>query len=195
MGLQGGIYEHIYPLRKAFKSKNIDGEIIIVKDKDTLNNVDGLIIPGGESTTIGALLNRLGLVESLRKYILDGHPTMGVCGGAILMAKETMDPNIGSIEQPLLGVMNVRAIRNYFGRQKCSFETLIKINEIGGPPFRAIFIRAPVFEGINNSIEELARIQRKIIMAREKNILITSFHPELTGDPRIHELFIGMFKC
>ena len=194
LGLQGGIYEHIYLLRKAFKLGNIEGRIIIVKDSEALSNIDGLIIPGGESTTLGALLNRLGMVDSLREYIINGHPTMGVCAGAILLAKEAVDQNIGNIEQPLLGVMNIRAIRNYFGRQRNSFETLIEISGLDGPPYRAIFIRAPVFEALNTDVDKLAYVEGKLVMAREDNVIVTSFHPELTDDPRIHLLFLSLIK-
>jgi len=193
LNLQGGIVEHIYLLKKAFERKEIDGEVIMVDEKSDLKKIDGIILPGGESTTIGRLLTKMDMVDSLRDFILNGHPTLGICAGAILMAKEAVDYKRGKMNQALLRVMNIRAIRNYFGSQKNSFETLVKITGIDGPPFRAIFIRAPVFEKLNDGIQELASLDNKIIVAREENMLITSFHPELTNDPRIHELFLSLF--
>ncbi len=194
LNLQGGIYEHIYLLKRAFVEEGINGEIIAVNGKNDLKEVDGIILPGGESTTIGTLLEKLDMVDSLRKFILDGHPTLGICAGAILMAKESIDFKVGRVDQPLLKVMNIRAVRNYFGRQRSSFETLLKIKLLDDKPFRAIFIRAPIFEIIDGEVEALATLNNKIVCAREKNMLITSFHPELTNDTRIHRLFINMFR-
>jgi len=192
LGLQGGIYEHLYHLKKSFTELGIDGEIKIVTDKGDLKDIDGIIIPGGESTTIGRLMTRLGLTEPLRRFITDGNTTLGICAGAILLAREAVDAEVGSVQQPLLNVMNIRAIRNYFGRQKNSFETLLEIKGLEGGPYKAIFIRAPVFQPISNSVEELAKLDGKLVMAREENILVTSFHPELTRDNRIHKMFINM---
>ena len=194
LNLQGGVVEHIYLLKKAFNKREMEGEIIIVDEKSDLEKIDGIILPGGESTTIGRLLTKMDMVDALREFIINGHPTLGICAGAILMAKEAIDYKKGRVNQPLLRVMNIRAIRNYFGTQKNSFETLIKIDGLNDTPFRAIFIRAPVFEKISNEVEELAHLQGKIIMAKEENMLITSFHPELTNDSRIHELFLSLFK-
>jgi len=193
LNLQGGIVEHIYLLRKAFHNKGINGEVIMIEDKEGLKKIDGLIIPGGESTTMGVLLAKSNMVDALREFILKGHPTMGVCAGAILMAKEVIDYNKGETRQTILETMNIKAIRNFFGRQKDSFETLIKIRVLDGPPYRCIFIRAPVFEKLSHKVDELANLHGKIVMARENNMLVTSFHPELTDDPRIHELFIEFF--
>lgn len=194
LGLQGGVYEHIYHLRQAYKDSGIDGKVIIVKDSEDISRIDGIIIPGGESTTIGKLVERLGITRRLRKFIMDGSPTMGICAGAILLAKETIDRNLGTVEQPILQMMDIRAIRNYFGRQKHSFETLIDINGLDGGPYPAIFIRAPVFEPLSNKVLALATLDEKIVMALQDNILVTSFHPELTNDTRIHRMFINLFK-
>ncbi len=198
LGLQGGIYEHYYMVRKVFEKKGLNGEIIIVKKMDKLFDLDGLIIPGGESTTIGVLARRLGLLDVLRDQVINGLPVLGTCAGAIMLAKKVSDRVTGETKQPLIATMNVEIVRNYFGRQRESFELDIVIKGLEDKPFRGVFIRAPAITSYWGSVEPLSTIkyydEEVVVIARENNILATVFHPELTNDTRIHELFIEMIK-
>lgn len=205
LALQGDFAEHIailrsmdgklleqvdsYPLNSV---PDIDREpvepieAVEVRLPDQLAAIDGLIIPGGESTTIGKLMVSYGLIEPLRHRIATGMPVFGTCAGAILLARD-----IGGLDQPLIGVMNLVIRRNAFGRQLQSFETDLPIAAIGDPPLRAVFIRAPVIEAVGTGVEVLARLQDgTIVAARQRNMLVTAFHPELTGDIRLHRYFI-----
>ncbi len=150
---------------------------------------EGLIIPGGESTTIGKLMDRYGLLEPIRELVRAGKPLLGTCAGMILMAS-----TIGAAakDQPVLGVMDIVVERNAFGRQVDSFEADIEVKGIGGGPVRAVFIRAPVITGVDGKVEVLAEHDGRVVAARQGKMLALSFHPELTDDLRIHEHFIAM---
>lgn len=194
LGLQGGITEHVHMLRKAYNNLGINGEILIVKKLKELTSIDGIIIPGGESTTIGVLAKRIGLLDELRDLIIKGLPVMGICAGTVMLAKNVVDKKVGKVEQPLLAVMNISVIRNYYGRQKESFEIDIKIPAIGDKPFRCVFIRAPAIIKTWYPAEPLAKLNNVIVAAKQRNMLAITFHPELTNDSRIHEYFIKMIK-
>ena len=155
-----------------------------------LGGLQGLIIPGGESTTIGKLLAEWGLLQPLRERIAGGLPVWGTCAGAILLAKEVRDALPG---QPLLGVMDLDVRRNAFGRQAQSFETALDVPRLGGAPFPAVFIRAPLIEAVGAGVEVLARLpQGTIVAARQGRLLATAFHPELSADDRFHRLFADL---
>ncbi len=194
LGFQGGVLEHIYILRRIFNEGIYSGEVSIVKKKHDFKNIDALIIPGGESTTIGILMEKMGLVGELRDRIMGGLPTMGICAGAVLMAKKVEDRVVCERKQPLLSVMDIKVIRNYFGRQIDSFEADIHISRIGGEPFRGIFIRAPAFEIMNGSAIPLANFNSVPVLVAQSHMLAVAFHPELTKDARVHKLFIEMAK-
>lgn len=181
LALQGDFEEHLSAL------KRLPVEAFLVKDQEGLSKIDALVIPGGESTTMGILLTRWGLKEVIVRRAKEGMPILGTCAGMILMAK-----NVENWEQPLLGLMNVTVRRNAFGRQKDSFECELDIKGLEGPPFKAIFIRAPVISVAAPSVEVLAKIDDKIVLAREGNLLACAFHPELTEDTRIYRLFLGL---
>jgi 5'-phosphate synthase pdxT subunit len=155
-----------------------------VRSVSELASVDALVIPGGESTTIGKMAVRFGLLEPMRSAIEEGLPTYGTCAGLILMAAAVTDG-----DQPLLGVLDVLVRRNAFGRQNESFETGIEVAGFDSA-FPAVFIRAPWIEKLGAGVETLAAIDGHAVMVRSGNLLATSFHPELTGDPRIHEMLI-----
>ncbi len=170
-----------------------------VRKREELEGLDGLIIPGGESTTIGKIATEYGLIEPIREMIQTGKPVWGTCAGMIMLAKD-----VGQ-RQPLLGVMDVTVKRNAFGRQVDSFETDLKVPALGAvpegnghrepEPFHAIFIRAPLIDQVGPGVQVLARLEDgTIVAARQGNLLVTSFHPELTNDLRFHKYFVEQVK-
>jgi 5'-phosphate synthase pdxT subunit len=161
-------------------------EAVEVRLPEELAELDGIIIPGGESTTIGKMLSDYGLLEPLRQRIRSGLPAFGTCAGAITLAQTVI-----GLKQPLLGVMDLLIRRNAYGRQLQSFETELLIPELGEPPLRAVFIRAPRIESVGAGVRVLARLpDGSIVAARELNLLAATFHPELTGDFRLHRYFL-----
>ncbi len=182
LGLQGDFAEHLETLRR------IGAEPVDVRRAEQLDDVDALIIPGGESTTIGKLMELYGIDGRIRARAAEGMPVWGTCAGAIVLAKR-----VPGRPQPLLGLMDVTVERNAFGRQVDSFEVDLDAPELGGPPFHAVFIRAPKIESVGPGVEVLARLDDgTIVAAREGSLLATSFHPELTGDGRFHRYFTGL---
>jgi 5'-phosphate synthase pdxT subunit len=183
LAVQGDFREHLQALRR------LDIEAIAVRTPEEVAAVEGLIIPGGESTTIGKLMARYGLLEPIRELVEAGKPLFGTCAGMIVMAK-----TIGSAaeDQPALGVMEIAVERNAFGRQIDSFEADIEVKGIKGGPVRAVFIRAPIITGVDGRVEVLAEHDGRVVAARQGNMLVLSFHPELTDDPRVHEYFVTM---
>ena len=204
LALQGDFAEHIATLRRLKSepegggwSGSSDGqavgktaniEALEVRLPEQLAAVDALIIPGGESTTIGKLLVEYGLLEPLRRRIADGLPVFGTCAGAIVLAKD-----IGGLDQPLVGAMDLRVRRNAFGRQLQSFEADLVVPVLGDRPVRAIFIRAPAIVGVGPEVEVLARLEDgTVVAARQGHLLATAFHPELTQDARLHQYFVRL---
>jgi pyridoxal 5'-phosphate synthase pdxT subunit len=186
LAMQGDFAEHAASLRAA------GAEPVEVRLPTDLAGLDGLIIPGGESTTIGKLLVEWRLLEPLKQAIRRGFPVWGTCAGAILLAKDVRDALPG---QPLLSTMDIAVRRNAFGRQVQSFETPIEVPALGNEPFPAVFIRAPKIEAAAPGVDVLARLEDgTIVAARQKNLLATAFHPELTPDARFHELFMDMAR-
>ena len=184
LALQGDVAEHAAALRAC------DIEPLAVRKLDQLEAVDGIIIPGGESTTIARLLIAFELMEPLRERIAGGMPAWGTCAGAILLATET--PNL---DRPPLGAMDMTVERNAFGRQVDSFEADLDVAGMDGPPLRAVFIRAPVITRVGPDAEVLARLDDgRVVAARQGSRLATCFHPELTPDYRMHELFCDMVR-
>ena len=180
LAVQGDFIEHVHVLRRLGRSF---GEVRLPED---LDRVDALIIPGGESTTIGKLADRFGLTEAIRERTLEGMPLWGTCAGMIFMAK-----NLGAHRQSMLQLMDIGVERNAFGAQLDSFETDLPISALGDQPFHAVFIRAPIIERVGEGVEVLARLSDgRIVAAEQKNLLATAFHPELTDDARFHEYFV-----
>jgi len=180
LALQGDFAEHLAMLRSH------DVDAVEVRTLAQIDAVDGLVIPGGESTTIARLLIAFDMTEGLRQRIRDGLPTWGTCAGAILLAND-----VPELDRPPLGVMDMRVQRNAFGRQIQSFEADLNITGIEGPPLRAIFIRAPIIERAGKDVEVLATLaDGRIVAARQGHMIATAFHPELTNDARMHGLFV-----
>jgi 5'-phosphate synthase pdxT subunit len=188
LALQGAFIEHAAVLSR------LGAEPRQVRLPEELKDLEGLIIPGGESTTIGKLAVRYELVEPLKAFAAQ-RPMWGVCAGLIFMARD-----IGGLEQPLLGVMDVVVERNAFGRQVDSFETDLSVPSLNGhgsqsSPFHAIFIRGPIIRSVGPGVQVLAALSGgTIVAARQNNLLATAFHPELSGDPRFHQYFLNMLQ-
>jgi 5'-phosphate synthase pdxT subunit len=183
LALQGDFREHLQALRR------VGVEAIAARTPDEVAACDGLIIHGGESTTIGKLMHRCGLLEPIREMVAAGKPLFGTCAGMIVMAK-----TIGSAanDQPALNIMDIAVERNAYGRQVDSFEADIEVSGIAGGPVRAVFIRAPIITALDGAVEVLAEHDGRIVAARQRNMLALSFHPELTDDLRLHEYFVNM---
>jgi 5'-phosphate synthase pdxT subunit len=184
LALQGDVREHIRALEE------VGATPVVVRYADEIADVDGLVLPGGESTTIGKLLDRYGLLDPLTERARDGLPLYGTCAGAILMARTI----VGDQDAPYrVGLMDVDVRRNGYGRQLDSFEADLTIEGLDSP-FRAVFIRAPVIEGVDEGVEVLARHDDEPVLVRQGRLLASTFHPEMTGDNRVHELFLEMVK-
>lgn len=192
LGLQGDVAEHAAMLER------VGAEPLVVKRAADLDVVDGVIIPGGESTTIGKLAEMYGLFEPLRKRISEGLPAFGTCAGAILLSAKTLFHDGRQAEQPLLGGMDTVTRRNAFGRQVASFEADVDVAGVDGGPVHAVFIRAPWFEHVGAAATVLAEVDteqgRKAVVVRQGALLASAFHPELTGDRRLHALFVAVVR-
>ena len=185
LALQGDAREHLAALRDA------GADPVSVRRRDELDAVDALVIPGGESTTMSHLLRELDLVEPLRDRLADGFPAYGACAGMILLASEILDAGAGRrAAVPLRGIdMTVR--RNAFGRQVDSFEGDVEFSGFDDP-VHAVFIRAPWVERVGDGVQVLARAGGHVVAVRQGRVLATAFHPEVTGDRRIHRLFVDI---
>jgi len=184
LALQGAFVEHEKALTR------VGADTVEVRLPRHLEGLDGLIVPGGESTTIGKVAWRWDLLEPLRAFARSGRPVWGTCAGMILMAKQVLD---GKPDQPLLELMDVTVRRNAFGRQVDSFEADLEVPVLGSKPFHAVFIRAPIIERVSRGVEVLARLgDGTAVAVRQGNLLATSFHPELTEDGRFHRYFLSL---
>ncbi len=189
IGIQGDVYEHIRMTEKAMEKLGIQGEVIWARRREHLEGVDGVIIPGGESTTISKRLKSGGMYEVIREMAEEGKAIMGTCAGCVLMAKEG-DEEVEKTGTELLGLMDMRVERNAFGRQRESFETELDVEGIG--KINAVFIRAPAIIETWGDCRMISEFMGKGVAAIEGNLLALSFHPELTEDTRIHEMFLKM---
>ncbi|MEM0015809.1 MAG: pyridoxal 5'-phosphate synthase glutaminase subunit PdxT [Saccharolobus sp.] len=191
---QGSFEEHAIQLKRTFSKLNIEGEVVSIKIPKDLDNVDGIIIPGGESTTIGLIAKRLGILDSIKDKIHSGLPVLGTCAGAIMLAKEVSDARVGKTTQPLLGIMDITIIRNYYGRQRESFEATVDLSKIGKGRERFVFIRAPAITKVKNTAKSLAELNGVTVLVQQNNILASTFHPELSSSTAIHEYFLEIIK-
>lgn len=186
LALQGDVAEHSKMLSEA------GAEPVPVKRLDQLDSVEGLVIPGGESTTIGKLLRRFDLLEPLSERVREGFPVYGTCAGMILLADQIED---AAVDQPAIGGMNISVRRNAFGRQRESFETDLPVEGLGDEPLHAVFIRAPLITDVGKDVDVLASLpDGRTVAARQDRLLVTSFHPELTDDNRMHRYFLDMVE-
>jgi len=190
LGVQGSVWEHAQAVDSTLKEMGLKGCAVVVKTPSQLEAVHGLIIPGGESTTIGRLSHRSELLKKITQAAEGGMPILGTCAGLIVLAKEVLDLKVGVPEQPLLGLMDMRVVRNAFGRQRESFEADVSIPILGEKPYRAVFIRAPVIEQVWGGNEVIARYEDKVVGVQQGDLVATSFHPELTQDSRLHQYFM-----
>jgi len=191
IAIQGDVEEHIKALKVTLAERGENGEVIRIKHRGIVSSCDAIVIPGGESTTIGRLMEREGITEELRDAADEGKPLLGTCAGMILLAREG-DEEVKKTGQPLLGLMDVRVKRNAFGRQRESFEAPLKMS-IFDEPFPGVFIRAPCITHAADTVDVLATLDddiNRIVAARQGNIMALAFHPELTGDRRIHHYFL-----
>lgn len=191
LALQGDVREHLEVLR------SLGVEAVGVRRPGELEDVDALVIPGGESTTMDKLVRAFDLFEPLRARIADGMPAYGACAGMIMLAERLVDPRAG---QQTLGGLDVTVRRNAFGRQVDSFEEDLRVPELDGDePVRAVFIRAPWVEEVGADVQVLAAVQTgpaagHVVAVRQGGLLATSFHPEMTGDRRFHEYFVRLVR-
>ena len=185
LALQGDTREHLAALRDAGASA------LTVRRREELDAVDALVIPGGESTTMSHLLRDLDLLEPLRKRLADGLPAYGACAGMILLASEILDAGAGGREAVPLGGLDITVRRNAFGRQVDSFEGDVEFSGFD-EPVHAVFIRAPWVERVGDGVQVLARVAGHPVAVRQGPVLATAFHPEVTGDRRIHRLFVDI---
>jgi len=190
LALQGDVREH----RRALDQEGV--RTVAVRRPAELEAVDGLVIPGGESTTIDKLLGIFELREPLRAMLRDGLPAYGSCAGMILLADRVVD---GTSDQQTVGGIDMTVRRNAFGRQVDSFETDLTVDGVESPPVRAVFIRAPWVESVGERAQVLATVSSgpaagRIVAVRQGSLLATSFHPEITGDTRVHELFVSIVR-
>jgi len=190
LALQGDVREHLYALAEA------DALARPIRRPEELVDVDALVIPGGESTTISKLAIEFGLLGPIRALIAGGLPTYGSCAGMIMLADEVLD---GRPDQQSFGGIDMTVRRNAFGRQVDSFEASVTLDGVGGDAFHAVFIRAPWVERTGPDVEVLGRVTDgpaagRIVAVRHANLLATAFHPELTGDLRVHRFFVDMVR-
>lgn len=183
LALQGAFREHCQMLEQC------GVEVVEIRLPKHLDDVAGLVIPGGESTTIGKLMEQWGLMAAIKERALGGMPIFGSCAGMILLCKEI----VGS-EQPRLGLVNATVYRNAFGRQRESFEEPLHIDILGVDPLNTIFIRAPYLESVGEEVKVLAKVDGKIVLAQQDKFLLAAFHAELTSDTRLHRYFLSMIK-
>jgi len=190
LALQGDVREHMRVLRE------VGADPLEVKRPDELTGLSGLVLPGGESSTMAHLAVTSGLLEPLRDLVRSGLPVYGSCAGMILLADRVQDAIEGQLT---LGGIDMTVRRNAFGRQVDSFEEDLDVAGVEGPPVRAVFIRAPWVESVGPDVEVLARVEGgpadgRIVAVRQGNLLATSFHPEITGDIRVHRLFVDLVR-
>jgi len=190
VGVQGDVSEHVDAARRALQEAGLEGEAVTVRRPPDLAKVDALTIPGGESTTISKLLVKFGLFDDIVRRARDGMPILGTCAGCILLAKEG-DHQVAKTETKLLGLMDMAVDRNAFGRQRESFEGTVDVSVLD-KPFRGVFIRAPEITKTWGGCEPIGKMQGKIVLARQGHLVAAAFHPELSGDLRIHKWFLAL---
>jgi len=186
---QGDVEEHVLATKKAMENMGIEGEAFATIKKEEVAKSDAIILPGGESTTISKLIHKSSVADEIIKAAKEGKAVMGTCAGCILLAKHG-DEEVRKTGTKLLGLMDIWIRRNAFGRQRESFQTMLDIKGIG--KFEAVFIRAPAILKVGEGVDVMATLDNFIVAARQDNLLVLTFHPELTDDTRLHEYFIKM---
>lgn len=195
LAVQGDVAENIMATKMAIEELGLDGIVTEVKTPEQISDLDGLVIPGGESTVIGTLSLVNGSLKKIKEKIASGMPVFGICAGMIMLSKKAKDRVIGEMDQPLLDFLDVKIERNAFGRQKDSFESEISMDKIGIKKFQGVFIRAPSIVEAGKDVEILSKFNERIIAVKQGNVIGTSFHPELTGDLSLHKYFVSLIKA
>ena len=195
LAVQGDVAENIMATKMALEELGLDGIVNEVKTPEQISELDGLVIPGGESTVIGTLSLVNGSLKKIKEKIASGMPVFGICAGMIMLSKKAKDRVIGETDQPLLDYLDVKIERNAFGRQKDSFESDISMDKIGISKFPGVFIRAPSILETGKDVQILSKFNEKIIAVKQGNVIGTSFHPELTGDISLHKYFVNLIKA
>ena len=192
LAVQGDIEENLSATNLALKELGVEGKAVAVKYADEIGKVDGLILPGGESTVIGMLTKLSGATQVIKDRIDDGMPVLGTCAGMIMLAKRAYDKVVGETKQQLLNVLDIVVERNAFGRQNDSFEADLIIKMIGNESFKGVFIRAPVVTETGKGVDVVTTLDSKIVAVKQGNVIGTAFHPELSGDTRLHRYFVQL---
>lgn len=192
VALQGDVSEHVDAVRRCMAHLGLEGDAVHVRRRGLVQRLDGLVIPGGESTTISRLMRSKGIDDEVVSFAREGGSVMGTCAGAILLAKEG-DEQVRKTSTRLLALMDMEVSRNAFGRQRESFEVGIEIDGLGSP-YPGVFIRAPAILRVWGECRAVGRYGKKIVMAIQGNLIALTFHPELTPDMRVHELFLKTMK-
>lgn len=194
LAVQGDVAENITATKMAMEELGIDGIVNEIKYPEQISELDGMIIPGGESTVIGQLSLVNGSLKKIKEKIASGMPVLGICAGMILLSKKVKDRVVGDMEQPLLDLLDVKIERNTFGRQRDSFESEISMEKIGIPKFHGVFIRAPSIVETGKNVDVISKFNEKIVAVKQGNIIGTSFHPELTDDLSLHKYFVNLIR-
>ncbi len=194
LSIQGDVQENLLSAKTALDELGLDGKVSDVKTPEDISQLDGLIIPGGESTTIGQLSFVNGSLKVIKEKIENGMPVLGICAGMIMLSNTASDRVVGKTDQPLLNILDIKLERNSFGRQKESFEADISLDPIDIPKFNGVFIRAPSVSDVGSDVEVLSKFNDRIIAIKKGNVIGTAFHPELTTDTSIHKYFINLVK-
>jgi 5'-phosphate synthase pdxT subunit len=192
LGFQGDIEENVAATKEALQEMQIDGSVELVRYPEEVEKVDGLILPGGESTVQSTLAAIQQSLPVIKKRVSEGMPVLGTCAGMIMLSRRAFDRVVGDTKQKLIGNLDIVIERNAFGRQSESFEADIAIGMLGKEAFKGVFIRAPAVTEVGKDVEVLAKLNSRVVAVRQKNIIGTSFHPELSGDSRMHRHLVKM---
>ncbi|SNR35197.1 pyridoxal 5'-phosphate synthase glutaminase subunit PdxT [Halorubrum vacuolatum] len=182
IAVQGDVAEHAAAVRNAAAAHGESASVVEIRDAGLVPDCDVLLMPGGESTTISRLIRREGIAEEIREHVAAGKPVLATCAGLIVCSRDAKDDRVDA-----LGVLDVSVDRNAFGRQKDSFEAQVPVTGLDDP-FHAVFIRAPLIDDVGGDVEVLATVEGRPVLVRDGPVVASSFHPELTEDPRIHDL-------
>ena len=192
LGLQGDIEENVAATSQALQELHVNGTVDIVRHPEELEKIDGLILPGGESTVQSTLAAIQRSLPAIKKRISEGMPVLGSCAGMIMLSKRAYDRIIGDTKQKLIGNLDIVIERNAFGRQNDSFEADLTVAMLGKEAFRGVFIRAPAVSEVGKDVEVIGKLNNRIVAVKQKNIIGTAFHPELSGDSRMHRHLINI---
>ncbi len=192
LGFQGDIEENVAATKQALHEMQIDGNVALVRYPEEVEKVDGLIMPGGESTVQSTLAAIQRSLPIIKKRVSEGMPVLGTCAGMIMLSRRAFDRVVGDTKQKLIGNLDIVIERNAFGRQNESFEADLAIGMLGKEAFKGVFIRAPAVSEVGKDVEVIAKLNNKVVAVKQKNIIGTAFHPELSGDSRMHRHLVKM---